>query len=194
MWGTACIRIPFDACSRQLTLSNFAVRALPCPCAECEPDVNVRTLAGILQQLGINRARLIRAARRRALIDEAAAAWCSPLERAQGIERGCREWNKRRCESAGGSTEIAFSVDKRTRQQQKNFRWRGEISTPTPENADFATKRARIGAFLLEPSSQLSLRALCALIEAKNRKFLISDPGVSLFGILPRPHQATAPP
>ena len=61
------------ACGRQLTLSNFSVRALPFPCAEFEPDVTAGTLPVILQQLGINRARLIRAAARRALIDEAAA-------------------------------------------------------------------------------------------------------------------------
>ena len=61
------------ACGRQLTLSNFSVRALPFPCAEFEPDVAAETLPVILQQLGINRAALIRAAVRRALIDEAAA-------------------------------------------------------------------------------------------------------------------------
>ena len=61
------------ACGRQLTLSNFSVRALPFPCAEFEPDVAAETLPVILQQPGINRAALIRAAARRALIDEAAA-------------------------------------------------------------------------------------------------------------------------
>lgn len=99
------------ACGRQLTLSNFSVRALPFPCAEFEPDVAAETLPVILQQLGINRAALIRAAARRALIDEAAAKQLLLVlaKGAHGIERGCREWKKRRYEGASGAPRLHFS-------------------------------------------------------------------------------------
>ena len=98
------------ACGRQLTPSNFSVRALPFPCAEFEPDVAAETLPVILQQLGINRAALIRAAARRALIDEAAAKQLLLVlaKGAHGIERGCREWKKRRYEGASGAPRLHF--------------------------------------------------------------------------------------
>ena len=96
------------ACGRQLTLPNFSVRALPFPCAEFEPDVAAETLPVILQQLGINRAALIRAAARRALIDEAAAKQLLLVlaKGAHGIERGCRERKKRRYEGASGAPRL----------------------------------------------------------------------------------------
>ena len=157
------------ACGRQLTLSNFSVRALPFPCAEFEPDVAAETLPVILQQLGINRAALIRAAARRALIDEAAAKQLLLVlaKGAHGIERGCREWKKRRYEGASGAPRLHFSWVNALASSEKIPLTRSPDLPPHQENAKFATKRARIWAFLLEPSTQHCLRALCGLIEAK---------------------------
>ena len=120
------------ACGRQLTLSNFFVRALPFPCAEFEPDVNAGTLPGILQQLGINRAALIRAAARwRALIDEAAAAGAC-RKGAHGIERGCREWKKRRYEGASGAPRLHFSWVNALASSGKNSANAEPRPAPTP--------------------------------------------------------------
>ena len=50
----------------------------------------------------------------------------------------------------------------------------------------FSTKKDRIWPALREASTPQMLRALYAAISLRFGKFLISDPGVSLFGILPR--------
>ena len=50
----------------------------------------------------------------------------------------------------------------------------------------FLTKKDRIWPALREASTPQMLRALYAAISLRFGKFLISDPGVSLFGILPR--------
>jgi hypothetical protein len=49
------------------------------------------------------------------------------------------------------------------------------------------TKKGRIWPALREASTPQMLRALYAAVSLRFGKFLISDPGVSLFGILPRP-------
>ena len=49
----------------------------------------------------------------------------------------------------------------------------------------FSTKKDRIWPALREASTPQMLRALYAAISLRFGKFLISDPGVSLFGILP---------
>ena len=49
----------------------------------------------------------------------------------------------------------------------------------------FLTKKDRIWPALREASTPNMLRALYAAISLRFGKFLISDPGVSLFGILP---------
>ena len=49
----------------------------------------------------------------------------------------------------------------------------------------FLTKKDRIWPALREASTPQMLRALYAAISLRFGKFLISDPGVSLFGILP---------
>ena len=173
------------ACGRQLTLSNFSVRALPFPCAEFEPDVAAEILPVILQQPGINRAALIRAAARRALIDEAAAKQLLLVlaKGAHGAERGFREWKKRRYEGASGAPRLHFSWVNALASSEKNSADAEPRPTPSPRNPKFATKRARIWAFLLEPSTELCLRALCASIQARKTRLLISDVFASLFGI-----------
>ena len=50
----------------------------------------------------------------------------------------------------------------------------------------FLTKKDRIWPALREASTPQMLRALYAAISLRFGKFLISDPGVSLFGILPQ--------
>ena len=65
------------------------------------------------------------------------------------------------------------------------------MCSPLPRG--FSTKKNTDMGFLAELSSQLPLRALWALIKANKTKFLISDPGVLLYGILPRKRTEMAP-
>jgi len=69
---------------------------------------------------------------------------------------------------------------------KKNPASAGKRCSPDPNPRKIAPERARIRDFLVELSTQFPLRALWAIIEANKREFLISDPGVSLYGILPR--------
>ena len=54
-----------------------------------------------------------------------------------------------------------------------------------PNQRRFSPERARIRNFLVKVSTQFLLRAFWAISEANQRECLISDPGVSLYGILP---------
>ena len=137
------------ACGRQLTLSNFSVRALPFPCAEFEPDVAAETLPVILQQLGINRAALIRAAARRALIDEAAAKQLLLVlaKGAHGIERGCREWKKRRYEGASGAPRLHFSWVNALASSEKIPLTRSPDPPPHQETQNLRPKERGFGRF-----------------------------------------------
>ena len=175
------------ACGRQLTLSNFSVRALPFPCAEFEPDVAAETLPVILQQLGINRAALIRAAARRALIDEAAAKQLLLVlaKGAHGTEGSCRERKKRRYEGASGAPRLHFSWVNALASSERNSADAEPRPAPTPRKRKICDKKsADLGVSPRAKHTALSPRALRFNTSEKTR-LLISDVFASLFGILP---------